>query len=316
MTTEFLTKAQKYWTSEKVQKVTGGKKLLITPSTAPELLRVMSLLGNDSSMSADNVRKFRQVNHMLALISQDLEDLSKKHPIVRIVDIGCGNSYLSLLITWFFKEKLQHPIECIGIDANAKLIEASQQRAKQLAYQDLLQFIQGDINDFSWSQLYEKAFSRSAEKAAKRPNVIIGLHACDTASDKALAFGVHSKADFLAVAPCCQAELARAWKSLVDQDLPFAPIFRSHHFRREVAAEMTDVMRMLLMRAHGYEVTATEFVGSEHAMKNRLLSCTRRGASLPEARRQFAELKASLGQSSICLETLLASSAPEPVERV
>jgi SAM-dependent methyltransferase len=299
----FSDKARKHWTQERIKKLTGGKKLLLTPDQAPELLRVMSLLNSDGSMSANKIRKYRQINHTLALLSDSLQELSKKAPIVRILDVGCGNSYMTLLLAWYFKEKLNHPMECIGLDPNPKVIAASQERAKILNY-DSVKFFVGDIKDVSWDQIYSQSFA-SEEKT--RPHLVLGLHACDTASDYAFAFAIQNKSDCIAVAPCCQAELARKWKTSVDSDNPFVPVFRSHHFRRELAAEMTDVFRMLLVRSRGYEVTATEFVTHEHAMKNRLLIATRRGAQLHEATQQYERLKESLGGHSVVLEDILRS---------
>jgi len=292
MNSEIRIKAESYWTKERIDKVTSSKNLLITPKNAPELLRSMGLLNNDASMSADCVRKYRQINHMLALISKDLEALAKQFPTVRFVDLGCGNSYITFLVAWFFKEKLRHPFEGVGADTNAKVIEQSQKRATELGFSNQLRFVQSSAGDLVWD-------------AASRPHFAMALHACDTATDQALAFAVRLKSDFIAVAPCCQAELAQEWKTRSSAEHAFSPIFRSHHFRREIAADMTDVMRMLLMRARGYEVTATEFVGSEHTPKNRMLVCTRRGAYLDSAKAEFEQLKDSLAGSSISLERLL-----------
>jgi len=295
---ELRARAQTFWTPERTEKITGAKKLLITPREAPELLRTMGLLNADASMSADSVRKYRQINHMLALLTKDLETLAKQFATVRFIDIGCGNSYLTFLVAWFFKEKLRHPFEGVGADSNARVIAESQKRAQELGFQNQLRFVQSSVADVQW-------------EAPTRPHFLIALHACDTATDQALAFAVRHKCDFVAVAPCCQAELAQAWKERTKVVTPFAPVFRSHHFRREIAADITDVMRMLLMRSHGYEVTATEFVGTEHTPKNRLLVCTRRGAYLDSAKAEFEQLKEAFAGSSISLEHLLASALNE-----
>ena len=300
---DFADKALNYWNQERLKKLTAGKKLILTPDKAANVLRVMSLLNSDASMSANKVRKFRQINHMLALLSEDLKELSQKFKIVRIVDVGCGNSYMTVLLAWYFKEVLKHPLECIGLDPNLKVISASQQRAESLNYSEFLKFKVADIKTVEWMSLYNELFTTSDENT--RPHLVIALHACDTATDYALSFAVKNHADRIAVAPCCQAELARKWKDLVNEENAFSPVFRSHHFRREIAAEMTDVLRMLLLRSIGYEVTATEFVSLEHAMKNRLLLCKRRGAFLREADKQYQDLKQSLGSVSIILEELI-----------
>ena len=286
----FLNQARKHWTSERVKKVTGGKSLILTPDQAPDLLRAMGLLNKDTSMSANNVRKYRQINHMLALMAPEFRDLAKRFPTVRVVDFGCGNSYLTILIAWYFCSVLDHPLDCTGLDSNPKTIAASRERARVLGYEGCLKFVDGDVGTLD---------------GATRPHAVIALHACDTATDHALAFGIRHKADYMAVAPCCQAELARRWTELVNSDSVLAPIYRSHHFRREIAADMTDVLRMLLIRSRGYEVTATEFVAQEHAVKNRLLTCIRRGAPSNDLLQQFVDLKKELGDVTLCLERQL-----------
>ena len=94
---------------------------------------------------------------------------------------------------------------------------------------------------------------------------------------------------------------------MTEKDHPFAPLFHTPNLRRETAAVITDAMRVLLVRGHGYEVTATEFTGSEHTAKNRLLTCVRRGNYLAQAGEEFQRLKEALAQQSITLEELLAS---------
>ena len=101
MKSEFAQRALTYWTQERLQKLTAGKKLLLVPSEAPDLLRTMGLLNSDASMSADSVRKYLQINHMLGLLTTHLDDLAARHPLVRVLDVGCGNSFLTLLVTWY-----------------------------------------------------------------------------------------------------------------------------------------------------------------------------------------------------------------------
>jgi hypothetical protein len=296
MTVPFSQRAKIYWTDERVKKVTGGKNFLILPSEAPDLLRTMDLLNNDGSMAARKIKKYAQINHMLTLMVDALHDLKSRHEVIRIVDVCCGNSFLSLILGWYLKEKLKHPFKMIGIDHNAKVVEQSNVRIKTLGLSDEMNVTQASLSDSKWQEALQ----------GLRPHMVIALHACDTASDYALAQGIELKADYLAIAPCCQAELARSWSQRESQQHDFEPIFRSPNLRREVAAHMTDALRMLLTRSHGYEVTAKEFVSSAHTPKNRLLYCVRRGNYLETARQEYDRLKHSLGDFSITLETLLA----------
>lgn len=310
--TDFQQKIAKHWTEDRIKKVTSGKKYLIRPDQAGEMLRAIGILNNDASMSADNVRKFIQINHMLNLLEPSLKDLSKRFTLVRVFDVGCGNSYLSLILTWYFVEKLKHPCQILGIDRNKKVIETSEKRAKMLGFEQVLNFYQSDIKLDSWHQAYKETFDKddkSSVEGEKRPHLLLALHACDSATDYAIALGIKEKADVIAVAPCCQSEVAKIWSQNLTlknkEEHPLQPIFETPHFRREMASQFTDVLRFLLLRASGYEVTATEFVPLEHSHKNRLLLAERRGNYLKEACDQYKSLKKELALESFLLEDLV-----------
>ncbi len=306
MDQEFAIKCRSWWTPERLQKITGGKNLLLTPPRAPELLRVMGLLNQDGSMSSDNVSKFLQINHMLQLMLPSLEDLRQRFKVVRVFDAGCGNSFLTLLVAWLFRSHWQKECEIIGVDLNTKVIQQSLQRAKTLGYDEFLKFAVAPIADTTWNEVYRSGFQTPESEEIPRPHLVTALHACDVATDYALSAAIHRKADVIAVAPCCQAELAQKWKGLPASDHPFHPIFATPNLRREIAAQCTDTFRLLLCRAHGYEVTATEFVPASHTPKNRLMLCVRRGNYLRRAADEYERLKEALGGCAIKLETLLA----------
>jgi len=303
----FRKRLAEYWTPDRQHKFLAGRNFLITPWQGGELLWTLGLLNKDASMSADASRKFIQINHMLQLLLPGLKSLAKNFPKVRLVDAGCGNAYLSFLLAWYFRDILRHPVEILGIDHSEAMIERASLRAQQLNYQEILRFSVADLQSFSWIQDHSKAFGTVEE--AIRPHGFVALHACDTATDYALAEALRYKADLIAVAPCCQAELAKLWKSHgAHEKLALGPVMRAPHFRRVVAADMTDVMRTLLLRSRGYEVTATEFVASEHTPKNRLILALRRGNYLKAAEQEYAELKTALGEPFLKLEQLLQVS--------
>lgn len=299
----FAEKAAAYWTPEQTAKLMGDKRYLLTPAEAPELLRVMGLLNQDASMSADSVRKFQQINHMLNLLLPQLEDLGARHKCPVILDACCGTSFIALVIAWLFHHKWKKPCRIIGIDRNPAVIAKSRERADKLGYSDFCRFTAREVEAAAWQEAQQELF---AGEEPSRPHLLAALHACDTATDYALALGIKTGADYMAVAPCCQAELAKQWSALPASDHPLSPIFQSPNLRRDIAASFTDAMRLLLIRAHGYEVTATEFVPAAHTPKNRLLCCTRRGKFHRESQAQFAAMKTALAETSITLEKLLA----------
>lgn len=298
----FAEKVQAHWTPEQTAKLMGDKKYLITPLEAADLLRVMGLMNADASISADSVRKFQQVNHMLNLLLPQLEEMRDRHACSVILDACCGTSFIALMLAWLFHTKWQKPCRIIGIDRNPAVINKSRERAAQLGYDSFCRFVDRDVDVAAWDEAQKKLFP---DAEASRPHLLAALHACDTATDYALALGVKVGADFMAVAPCCQAELARLWSEFKQPAHPLNPVFQSPNLRRDLAAGFTDTLRMLLVRAHGYEVTATEFVPATHTPKNRLLTCIRRGKFHRDSQTQYTALKDALGGAAITLETLL-----------
>jgi SAM-dependent methyltransferase len=310
----FGAKARAFWTDARLHKVTGGKKYLLTPTKAPELLRALGLLNADASMSVDCARKFSQINHMLLQIKPLLDDLAARHARVRVLDVGCGNSYLTFLIAWYLKEHLQHSAHIVGVDRNPRVIGSSRERAALLGFGDVLRFHCETAGSITWKDVYSGLFvdevaavpSQTVEdNKSLRPHLVVALHACDTATDEALALGISLEADAMAVAPCCHAELARFWEGRGGGTHPMSPVFSAPNLRREAGAVMTDALRMLLVRRSGYEVTPTEFVPSDHTPKNRLLVCIRRGRYFAPAAAQYQALSEALDSPTLALERLL-----------
>lgn len=303
----FIQKAEKHWTKERLQKLTGGKKLLIDPLQGAELLRSLGLLNSDASMPADAVRKYLQINHMVALLAQPVLQLSERFPVVRILDCGCGNSYLTFLLAWCFRNVWKKQAIITGIDARADVISRSTSRARDLGLEDILRFEKQTVDDFF--ELREKNLSPE-ERKSTRNHLVVALHACDTATDDSIALAFSERADVVAVAPCCQAELANRWRALAAEQFKsaFAVLINSPELRRDSCSTFTDAMRVLLLRGQGYEVTTTEFVPSSHTPKNRLIVATRRGNYQSSALKEYVELRKSLG-AGIGLESRLVDEA-------
>lgn len=263
---EFSALAASVWTPEAWTDIAGNKALPVQPLDAPLLLRVLGLLDRDATMRPARVRKVLQLNHMIRLLRPPLEELQSRGEPLHIVDVGCGLSYLTLSLAWCFRHVFEHPVRIIGVDRKTALIEEGRHRARSLELDDLLKFVAAPIDAIDPTALYAEAFG--VERA---PDVVLGLHACDTATDDAIALGVAHGASLIAVAPCCQAELARGWSALESERGAFAPVWSTPHLRREIAATVTDTMRMELLRGVGYETRTVEFVASEHTPKNTLI---------------------------------------------
>jgi SAM-dependent methyltransferase len=232
--------------------------------------------------------------------------LTRSYDVVRVLDAGCGRSYLALLIAWCFQNRYRHPVEVLGVDRNRDLIETCRRRAPQAGLESSLRFEHGSIDRLDVARAWAQAFG--AREEAPQIHVLVALHACDTATDDALGLGISLDARMIATAPCCHAELARKWRELQPGTAadPWEPIRRAPHLRREAAATVTDAMRTLLLRSAGYDVTPMEFVPSEHTPKNTLLRAMRRGGPSAEAWQEYTDLRQALGGPGIRLEELLS----------
>lgn len=287
--------AREHWTPERTAELTGKKRLLVTPDRAPVLLRALGLLHRDATMPPRQVRKFLQLNHMLWVLGPPLRELMERFEHLTIVDAGCGRSYLTLALAWCFENVWEHPVRILGVDRNTALIEECRRRTALAGLDHMMDFVADDLEGFG-------------RDYTDRVHALISLHACDTATDDAIALGLASQAELIAVAPCCQSELASRWKALAEAETPgaLAPLWKIPQLRQASAATMTDAFRTLLLAAAGYETRALEFVASAHTPKNTLIRAIRRDDAIDEeSLHDYLAMRDATGGVSIKLESML-----------
>jgi hypothetical protein len=204
-----------------------------------------------------------------------------------VLDLACGNSYLDFVLAHALELELV-PVSIVGVDVRADVVERSRARAGTLGYADAMQFLVGAIAD---------AGPPAIERLRGAPELTIALHACDTATDEALALAIEQGARAILAAPCCQAELARQLAEGQDSGAP--ALVRHGLLRRAYADALTDALRVDMLEACGYAVTVVEFVDSEHTAKNLLIRALLRDPVGSEARADrlgaVAQRCASLG---------------------
>jgi SAM-dependent methyltransferase len=270
----FAARARDYWTPERTAALMDGKRLAIRPDEAPALLRALGILHRDASMPPQERRKFFQINHMVTLLMPSLRPLADavrgRRPL-RIVDAACGRSYLTLLLAHALDRHLACPVQVLGVDRNAALMLESVRRTEAAGLQGLVRHHAAMLHDLEPESAFRAAFTEAGAGDFEGVDAVVSLHACDTATDDALVLARRLEARLVAVAPCCQAELAAAWARAPATSGPFAAVHRSPHLRRQLAATLTDTLRTQLMVAVGYAVQALEFVPTEHTPKNLLL---------------------------------------------
>jgi hypothetical protein len=233
----------------------------VRPGQSVELLKQLHILTREGKLNQDSRRKLKQVYHLFQFIEKLLLELPASETGPTLADHGAGKSYLGFIIyDLFFKALGQGTI--YGIETRSELVESSKALAQKLGF-ERMRFLNASV-----------AESTQSGELPAQINVVTALHACDTATDDAIAFGLQKKAKYMVLVPCCQAELARALnqnKALNLQRTPLAELWRHPLHTREMGSQLTNVLRCLYLESQGYTVTVTELVGWEHSMKNELI---------------------------------------------
>jgi SAM-dependent methyltransferase len=197
-----------------------------------------------------------------------------------VVDLGCGNAYLTFAAHRFLAHLRGMPVRTTGVDVKAQSREHNTEVAETLGLSGEITFVQGDI--------------RSAE-LAEPPDVVLALHACDTATDDALARAVKWQAPVVLAAPCCHHDVAAQLRR-APTPAPYRMLTRSGILRERFADTLTDALRATVLRTVGYRVDVIDFVDSKHTPRNTLLRAVRTGASgAPELRAELTELTNTWG---------------------
>ncbi len=244
------------------------------PGQSVALLKALHILTHNGGLNADSRRKLKQVQHLAQLIRPAIDAMLKEKGQPVLADLGAGKSYLGLILYDLYFAPAGRG-EVIAVEMRPELIAASRKIAVESGF-DRMRFVEGKI----------------AGTEVGGVDIVTALHACDTATDEAILFARKHEAKFVALVPCCQAELARA---LDDVKGPLAQLWRHPIQRREFGAHLTNVLRGLYLEAHGYKVRVTEFTGFEHTQKNEMLFAERHQRSNPRARAEFERLVQEIG---------------------
>ncbi|MDB5825865.1 MAG: SAM-dependent methyltransferase [Variovorax sp.] len=287
-----LVKAPRAHNTAKVAKAEADVLQELRPGQSIELLKELHILTREGRLNQDSRRKLKQVYHLFQFIEKLLRELPDGGAHATLADHGAGKSYLGFIVYDLFFKALGDG-HVYGIETRADLVEKSRVLAAQLGF-DRMSFLNLTV-----------AESTESLALPERIDMVTALHACDTATDDAIAFGLVKQAAFMVLVPCCQAEVAaclRETKALSLSRTPLAELWRHPLHTREIGSQLTNVLRCLLLEAHGYQVTVTELVGWEHSMKNELIIARRTGQVKASAADRLKGLLSEFGLSSL-LET-------------
>lgn len=235
------------------------KKLPLTSFDSAALLRVIGLADGEGRIRASMRGKYDQVNEFLKVVGETIEADGERDKLKEftVVDCGCGKAYLTLALYFYLTEVMKFGgVRVIGIDRRDDVIASAKKMAEQLGIGEKTEFTVADLKNF--------------QLADKSVDMVVSLHACDTATDEALARGVEWKARYILSAPCCQHELQ---KTLSDDNGAFAGLMRQSILRERLCDILTDSFRAMILRILGYKTKVIEFVSNEATARNIMLKC-------------------------------------------
>ena len=260
------------------------KKTPLTSFDSAALLRVTGIADGDGKIRASMRGKYDQVNEFLKVIEDVLkvksEELRVKGEEFVVVDCGCWKAYLTLALYFFLTQTLKIPrVRVIGVDRKADVIAAAQKMVQQLDVSDQVQFVAADLKEFNVSKDSKgpkdlKDFNDLNDlndSPPARVDMVISLHACDTATDEALAKGVEWKSRYIVSAPCCQHELQKTLGQTGADTSAFAGVLRHGILRERLCDILTDSFRAMILRILGFKTQVVEFVSPDATARNILL---------------------------------------------
>jgi hypothetical protein len=266
--------------------LSAASELGLREGQSLELLKALHILTRDGGINQDSRRKLKQVNHLLQFIEPLLAKVRATSDSVTLVDHGAGKSYLGFMLYDLFFQAEGNTGKVIGVEVRDELVMRSRDLAKQFGFHGM--------------EFLNLSVAASNAALPSKIDIVTALHACDTATDDAIAFALSHQAKHLVLVPCCQAEVAatlRSNKSSAMQNNPLVELWRRPLHTREFGSQLTNVMRCLQLEAHGYEVTVTELVGWEHSMKNELIIASlREQGAKAHAKTSGQRLQAMLDQ--------------------
>lgn len=250
-----------------------NRNYIIKIGEADNLLKEIGILTKDGKVKNDMIRKYNQIDHFVELIDKLIDDISDVETLT-ILDCGCGKSYLSFVLNYYIKEKKKKNCYFIGVDRSKNVIQASREAATRLGYKNM-EFVEEDIN------FYEPN---------RRIDMVISLHACDTATDMALGLAVRVNARSIVCVPCCHKELLEQFSFS-----EFNEILKHGVFKARFADILTDGIRSLLLETQGYKVSTVEYISPLETPKNLLIRAQKVSDRNEKAIEEYIKLRDMFG---------------------
>ena len=249
-------------------KTETGKNYIIQEGIPVPFLVVLGVMTAQGKVVASRYSKFRQINRFLEFVDDVLPSIVTQGEPVRIADFGCGKSYLTFAVHYFLTEIKKIPCQIEGLDLKKDVIDFCNQTEQKLGLKNL-NFRVGNISDYSGKEA---------------PDIVMTLHACDTATDFALKYAVSRNAKAILSVPCCQHQIntqiqANRKGKIKQDDSPLEPILKHGLLREKFSSILTDALRAEWLEQQGYRVQMLEFIDEEHTPKNILIRAVKKSSA-------------------------------------
>ncbi len=264
------------------------KDFLIPEGKPDAYLQAIGFMTGDGRVKAEQQKKFKQINEFLKLLQQTGEIEKIEKPVLQIVDYGCGNAYLTFAAYHYLNNIVGRATHMVGVDVRGEPLAKHVQTVQSLGWSGLT-FAESSIVDFVPSQA---------------PDITLALHACDTATDEALAQGIKTESKLIISVPCCHHHLQEQIRRNAPSEL-FRPVLRHGILAERLGDILTDSFRALILRIMGYQTEVLQFISSEHTAKNVMIRAVRLHTVAPAAFiEEYKQMKAYWNVTP-WLETLL-----------
>ena len=267
------------------------KNYIIQEGKPVPFLLHLGVMNKEGKVLAQKYDKFKQINRFLEYIKDILPEINNGQTL-KIIDFGCGKSYLTFAVYHFINEIEKIPVEIIGLDLKDDVITMCNLLAKEFGYKNL-HFYNGTVEDY---------FAKIEDKKC---DLVITLHACDTATDYAIASAIKQNSKAILSVPCCQHELNQNYKQSSNQAIN--QMLKYGIVKERFLSLTTDVMRCELLKEKGYSTQLLEFIDVSHTPKNLLIRAVKKNSSSVNENSNYKEL-AKLVEQDICLAKLLESN--------
>ncbi|AKA71183.1 class I SAM-dependent methyltransferase [Clostridium scatologenes] len=249
-----------------------NRNYYIKVGSADALLKEIGIMSSQGKIKNDKIRKYNQIDHYVELFDEMLAKLPR-NKVLNILDCGCGKSYLSFVLNYYLTEVRKIKCHFIGLDYKEGVIETSKKMANNLGYRNM-DFYAIDIKDYV---------------PKNKINIVMSLHACDTATDMALATGIKLDSDAIIAVPCCQKEFLSQYKYE-----PFKNILKYGVLKSRMADILTDGMRSLMLEAKGYDVSVVEYISPLETPKNIMIRALKTKEEDEDLMSEYFNLMSSL----------------------